>query len=331
MMEHKKNRFRRLKLTGIAAVTALLLFVSCTGEPSTSGGAAEGESFSNPVKKAAFYDTSLHQDKLAIRYFDLEAGEKSGDAILLTAPDGRQLLVDAGIPSAGPQIEERLNKLGIHKLDAVLSTHPHIDHIGGLTTLLLTKPVGAYYHNGIPHDTETYRMVQKLLEDKRIPQTKLLEGDRLSWASDVTVEVLNPPVGTTPGSFEKWGTEELNNHSLVLLITHGSNRILLTGDLYKNQEYALVEKYGDRLQAKLLHAPHHGDMTSSSGPFIRSVRPEIVMISANVLQSLDILKRYEKENATVYSTGLNGNVLFVSDGEKVTVYPEQTRQNITKP
>lgn len=82
-MEHKKNRFRRLKLTGIAAVTALLLFVSCTGEPSTSGGAAEGESFSNPVKKAAFYDTSLHQDKLAIRYFDLEAGEKSGDASCL--------------------------------------------------------------------------------------------------------------------------------------------------------------------------------------------------------------------------------------------------------
>ncbi|WP_166245088.1 ComEC/Rec2 family competence protein [Paenibacillus turpanensis] len=326
----KKSGFSRLwalkrlkTLFPAVLILALFLVSACTQEQS----AATTKTSQQP----AFFNTSLHQGKLAIRYFDLQAEEKSGDAILLTAPDGKTMLIDAGIPVGGPQLEERLNKLGVKKLDAVVSTHPHIDHIGGLTTLLITKPVGAYYHNGIAHNTETYRKVQQLLKEKSIPQTMLREGDHVEWSPGITIEVLNPSAEISQNSFEKWGTEELNNHGLVLLVTHGDNRILFTGDIYKNQEYKLVERYGDKLRAKLMDAPHHGDITSSSGTFIRAVQPEIAVLSANVLQSLDVLKRYEKEGATVYNTGLNGNILFVSDGATISSYPDKERKMITRP
>lgn len=277
-------------------------------------------------EESFFSDAATHAGELTIRYFYLASEEKSGDAILVTAPDGKHMLIDAGIPAAGPKLDEMLGRLGVDELEAAVNTHPHIDHIGGFTTLLRTIPVKRFYHNGIPHSTETYRKLQETLEDKRIPQQMLREGDAIEFSPEVMIEVLNPPASTYEGQYEHWGTEEHNNHSLTLLLTYGETKFLITGDLYKTQEYVLVDKYGERLRANLLHAPHHGDMTSSSAPFIRAVDPEFVVVSANILQSLDVYRRYERRGAEVWATGLNGNLLFVSDGERLRAVPERESQ-----
>lgn len=315
-MKRMRNWLRKLAAPAALGLS-LLLLASCTPDSAANSGISPVES------KAPFYDMASNQGRLSIRYFNLQSQEKSGDAILITSPEGKQMLVDAGIPEVGPELEEQLTKLGVNKLDLVVNTHPHIDHIGGLTTIFHTKPVDRFVHNGIPHQTETYRKVQTVLQEKKIPHEAAAEGAKIAWSPSVSIEVLNPPKGTTPDKYEKWGTEEHNNHSLVLMLTYGDNRILLTGDLYKTQEYALAEKYGDKLKADLLHAPHHGDMTSSSGTFIKAVRPGMAVLSANFLQSMDVLKRYEKEGAKVYNTGKNGHLLFVSDGKTLTAYPEK--------
>ncbi|MCI3926893.1 MBL fold metallo-hydrolase [Paenibacillus sp. TRM 82003] len=283
-----------------------------------------GLSRSEPID--FFTATTAVDGELAIRYFDIESDEKSGDAILITSPDGKHLLIDAGIPAAGPKLHELLGRIGVEELEAAVNTHPHIDHIGGFTTLLRTMPVKQFYHNGIRHTTETYRKVQEALEEKEIPGRILREGDRIEFAPGVSIEVLNPPESTHAGQYDLWGTEEHNNHSLTLLVTYEETRFLVTGDLYKTQEYVLVDKYGKRLKADLLHAPHHGDLTSSSSPFIRAVDPEFVVMSANILQSLDVFNRYERLGAEVWTTGLNGNLLFVSDGERLRVVPERESQ-----
>ncbi|MFC3772807.1 MBL fold metallo-hydrolase [Paenibacillus sp. GCM10012303] len=316
-MKRIRNWLRKLAVPA-ALGFSLLLAAGCS--PTSAVESGNGRT---AVAKAPFYDMASNQGKLSIRYFHLQSQEKSGDAILITSPEGKQLLVDAGIPETGPKLEEQLTKLGVNKLDLVVNTHPHIDHIGGLPTLLHTKTVDRLIHNGIPHQTETYRKVQSILQEKQIPHEAAAEGMKIEWSPSVSIEVLNPPQGTTPDKYEKWGTEEHNNHSLVLMMAYGDNRILLTGDLYKTQEYALADKYGGKLKADLLHAPHHGDMTSSSGTFIKAVNPGITVLSANFLQSMDVLKRYEKEGATVYNTGKNGHLLFVADGKTLSAYPEK--------
>ncbi|MFI2858668.1 ComEC/Rec2 family competence protein [Paenibacillus sp. JSM ZJ436] len=277
-----------------------------------------------PSKEALDFTARMPEPgEMSIRYFNLESEEKSGDAVLVTTPDGQQLLLDAGVPGSGPKLDELLRDLGIEKLDVVISTHPHIDHIGGLTTLLRTMPVSAYYSNGVPHTTDTYAKVQAALKDEGVEEHILQEGDRLELSEGLNIEVLNPdPVSIGPLEKQR-STEELNNHSLVLLMTYKDTRVLFTGDIYKTAEYELMERYKDQLKADLMHAPHHGDKTSSSGKFIDAVGPEQVIISANMLQSLDVLKRYEKKADHVWTTGLNGNMLFILDGKKIEAVPER--------
>jgi len=269
-----------------------------------------------------FYNTSLHEGMLAIRYIHLKSDDEPGDAILISTPDGEHhYLIDAGVPESGPQIDEALNRLDIQRLHGAINTHPHIDHIGGFTTLLRTKEIGKFYHNGISHTTKTYSKVQRLLDSKGVAAQPLIEGDVISLSPDVAIEVLSPPVDTF-AEVDEWGSEQHNNHSLVLMLRHGYNRILLTGDLYKGMEYEMIERYGAELKADMMDAPHHGEETSSSESLIRTVNPQIAVFSANTLQSLNVLNRYEKEGIKVYTTGNNGNLLFVSDGRTIRPYAE---------
>ncbi|NMO97384.1 ComEC/Rec2 family competence protein [Paenibacillus lemnae] len=277
---------------------------------------------SAPERESEFTTWRPKIGELAVRYFYLESKDKSGDAILVTAPDGKNILLDAGIPEAGPKLDEMLRTLGVDELDIVINTHPHIDHIGGLTTLLRTLPVQSYYSNGIPHTTDTYSKVQSALKEKGIQEQHLQEGDRLELSDDLHIEILNPEAGSGELAVEKRSTEEHNNKSMVLLMVYKDTRILFTGDIYKTAEYELMKRYGEHLKADLMHAPHHGDITSSSGKFIDTVGAEHVIISANILQSLDVMKRYEDKVDHVWNTGINGNMLFISDGVHIQAFPE---------
>ena len=269
-----------------------------------------------------FFNRKLHEGKLAIRFFNLQSKEKSGDSALISTPDGKHVLIDAGVPEAGPQIDRLLDRLDIKRLDAVFATHPHIDHIGGFTTLLYTRPVGTFYHSPLTHTTVTYKKVERAIAEAEVPKQALTAGDIVSIGQHVRIEVLNPPEGTTPGSLDRWGIEQLNNHSLVLKLQYGNTSFLFTGDIYKKQENLLVEQFGDRLNSTGTDAPHHGDMTSSSEAFVRAIQPEIAVFSANTLQSPEVLHMYQEEGIDVYVTGIYGHVLLISDGDRMQVHQQ---------
>jgi competence protein ComEC len=269
-------------------------------------------------------DPDLYRDLLTVRYFDLPSDEKSGDAIFIRTPDGVTMMIDAGIPETGPYVDQYLDKLGIERLDYAVLTHPHYDHIGGFTTLLHTKEIGQIFTSVVPYNTNTYETVESLIEEKQIPREYLEEGDEWMLGSDVRVQVLNPPKGTTPESLpETIATPVINNHSIVLKLTYKDTSFLFPADIYKAAEAELVEKYGELLDADFLHAPHHGDETSNSGKFIDAVSPEIAVFSTNIFQSLRVEERYRDRGIEVYIPQLHGNILITSDGSELNVITEK--------
>lgn len=97
------------------------------------------------AESSPVYDPAYYEDKLAVWFFALPGEDHTGESILVRAPDGSCLLIDGGIPEAGPQVNAYLARLNVEKLDAVLATHMHIDHVGGLPAVLAKHAVGALY------------------------------------------------------------------------------------------------------------------------------------------------------------------------------------------
>lgn len=320
------------------AIVMLLVLAGCspvkevgTTDPSNlqSVDATVDASAEQPSKSAIVhrtgdvFDTNTYRDQLTVRYFFLDSEEKSGDAIFLQTPDGFNIMIDSGIPATSSQLEEYMKRLGVTRIDYAINTHPHYDHMGGYTSLLKTKEIGGFYMPNIAHTTDTYRTVMDLIKQHEIPLHHLEDGDRLQIGEHVEIELLNPEKGTSPDKFEDWSTESINNQSLVMKLHYGDNTFLFAGDLYKSGEYDLAERHADQLKAVMVHAPHHGDKTSSSPQFVKAASADIAVLSANIFQNLDIKQRYEKNGALVAATALHGNILLVSDGKTIELITEK--------
>ncbi len=288
--------------------------------------------------EAAFFDTSEDSGHLTIRYFNLVVENKEelqrhtdrtikpGDAILVTTPDGRQILIDSGLTYVGDQLLKFLQQLGVDRLDYAFATHPHWDHIGGFLTLFPNIPIGKMYHVNVPNDTDTLRLFLQGLDDYAIPNRFLEAGDQLMLGDYVSASVLNPPAGTSPDTLESpenISTARINNLSLVMRLDYGETSALFTGDIYRAQERYLSAEYPEEMRANVLHAPHHGEETGSSFELIEAVMPEVTIISRDDLASIAIFNRYRAYDSDVYVTGMNGHILIRLDGESVQVVVEQ--------
>ncbi|WP_161784701.1 ComEC/Rec2 family competence protein [Halalkalibacter okhensis] len=282
------------------------------------------EAIQAKVNHKEIFDETLHKGALQIRYFDLEADTKSGDAILIESPDGKRMLIDAGIVDTGEKLDHYLDQLNVNHLDIAVATHPHHDHIGGYHTLLKSKQIDLFIRPNLEHHTETYQVFRNLLREQAITEQFVAAEDRFTLGDHVEVEILGPSEEELIHAYEsgKLSTAKMNDRSLVLKVTYLNHTFLFTGDIYKKKERELIKLYGDKLDVDVLHAPHHGDRTSSSQAFIDTVKPQHTIISANILQSKKVYNRYVKSGSNVYATSKNGTILLVSDGEDLTVLSE---------
>lgn len=280
-----------------------------------------------------FMDASA-PGKLTIRYFNLELQErdailsvvdhdvKSGDAILITTPEGNHVLVDSGMPHVGPELKSRLEELGVDRLDYAIATHAHWDHIGGFLTIIGAIEIDQFFQVNVAHNSTNYLTLQDLLDRHKIDTAFLEAGYTFSIGENIVIEVLNPPAGTVEDG--PLTTSQINNLSLVMRLDYHDFSMLFTGDIYRHQENELVKEYGpEKLGVRVLDVPHHGEETSSSFDFIDAVMPEIVIISRDALASISIFNRYRSYDADVYVTGLNGDIVLETDGKDITVTIEQ--------
>jgi competence protein ComEC len=233
-----------------------------------------------------------------------------GDAILVQG-GGQFVLIDAG--DRGATTVQQLQQLGITRLDLVVGTHPHADHIGEMPDVLRTFEVGAYLDNGLPHTTATYADTMALLEAKGIPHTAAQRGTRIPLGEEAAFTVLFPDqAGPLTGT-----RSDLNSNSVVLRLDHGDNALLLVGDSEAPTEDRLV---ADGLApVDLLKVAHHGSNHSSTDAFLAAAAPMYAVISVGIGNRYghpgeETLARLHQRGAMVYRTDQSGDLRIVSDG-----------------
>jgi competence protein ComEC len=240
-----------------------------------------------------------------------------GDALLVRTPRGRTMLVDAGSTESGAArrtILPHLRRYGMKHLDAVVVTHPHDDHEGGVADLLRAGLVRRLYTNGDAFDSDTHRRTLRLADSARVPVQVLRAGDALALDPAIAISVLAPALTDAHPA-------ETNDASLVLRIAHGRHRVLLLGDAQLAAEATLVARYDTLLRSDVIKVGHHGSRTSSSGPLMRAAaRPgctAVVSVAERNVYRLpgpEVVARWRRTCHRTHLTSAHRALWLRSDG-----------------
>jgi competence protein ComEC len=243
-----------------------------------------------------------------------------GDAILITTPGGRQVLIDGG-PSPSSALWEMGRNMPFwdRSLDLVVNTHPDADHLAGLPEVLGRYQVGQVLLPDVAGESGLYAAWQAAIKDEGTPAIQAQAGMRLGLEDGLGVEILHP--GRVPAG------DKFNDHSVVARLTFGRVSFLLPGDIEAGVERELAAG-GTSLASTVLKAPHHGGDTSSSEPFLEAVAPQVAVISVGAENrfghpSAEVLERYAALGIPVLRTDELGTVEFVTDGERLWVRTDQ--------
>jgi competence protein ComEC len=246
-----------------------------------------------------------------------------GDSILIQSSCGETILIDGGEDN-----QKALNfilSLGITKLDIVIASHVHPDHIGGLIEVLNTIPVAKVYSNGEMYSTLTYESFVDAIFSSNAAYFEVKRGDTITDGS-LTLSVLNLPYGNENNA---------NNNSIILRLVYQNISFLFMGDAEYEVESSLVNS-GFSIKSDILKIGHHGSNTSSSAIFLDSVHPSIAVYSAGLgnpyhLPDPVVLRRISGIGTVIYGTDINGTILISTDSTNIQVLTTLQSEPITIP
>lgn len=284
------------------ALTLLLLLSLCACSLPVS--LPDGNSAPEPVAA----------DGGAMQVTFLDVGQ--GDCELIVLPDGKTILIDAGESKSADDIISFLEEQGISRLDYVIATHPHADHIGGMQEVIEAFDVGEIYMPRVEHDTKTYENLLLAVQEKGLRVHTAKDGVSLMEEGGVSAQFVAPCADRY---------KDLNNYSAVLRLTYGDVSFLFMGDAEQESE----EQITAEVSADIIKLGHHGSSTSSSQAFLEAVSPAVAVISCGEGNSYghpheETLQTLDRLGIESYRTDQDGTVTVTTDG---TAYSIETAKS----
>jgi beta-lactamase superfamily II metal-dependent hydrolase len=232
-----------------------------------------------------------------------------GDASFIELPDGKNILIDTGSPAAGPKLAEYLRSLHITKINHLILTHPHDDHIGGIFSLLSVFEIDKFYDNGFSNFDSTVYFDYAAAVRENLSKYRILQAGESLTVHNARIDVLNPLLPPTGN---------LNNDSIVVRLNYKDIRVLFAGDVSTPGELRLLKVSSD-LESQVLKVAHHGANDALTEEFLEAVRPEAAILSAALINRYarphqSIIKRLSERNIKTFRTDLQGHIVLKTDG-----------------
>lgn len=254
---------------------------------------------------------NTNNDLLKVHYLDVG----QGDSIFIELPNNETMLIDAAESYQSENIINYLKNLNYQKIDYVIGTHPHTDHIGGLKDIINTFEIGKIYMPKVVSTTKTYESLLMAIKDKNLKINTAKAGTSIIDTNALKINILAPNNSTYT---------ELNNYSVVTKITYGTTKFLFMGDAEKLSENEIKED----VTADVIKIGHHGSNTSSSIDFIKKVNAKYGIISVGLnnkynLPKEEIITNWENSGTKIYLTSINGTITASSDGTNIKIESEK--------
>ena len=248
---------------------------------------------------------------VVVKFFDVG----QADSILVQSA-GVNMLIDAGTNNMGNTVVQNLKDLGITKIDYLVGTHPHEDHIGGMDDVINNFEIGTIYMPKVQTNTKTFEDVLDAISNKGLTITTPEVG-YVFEVGNTKCEVMCAGTGTTEEN------SNLNLSSIVIRMVYGEESFLFMGDAEEKNESSRQWP-----QTTVLKVGHHGSDTSSSESFLNQVKPEISVISVGINNTYGHPKKttLDKLNAletSIYRTDQNGTITITCDGTNCVVTTEK--------
>ncbi|MEK7352931.1 MAG: ComEC/Rec2 family competence protein [Chloroflexota bacterium] len=238
-----------------------------------------------------------------------------GDGIWVETWEGKNMVIDGGGRRAG--FDRYLSQHKVKAVDALVSTNPDADHIGGLIEVLKSISVKEVWLSGQENTTVTFEDYVNAITKSGATVHKARRGDRFNLGS-VAVDVLHPIDPFFSGR---------NNNSVVLKLKFGDISFLFAGDAEKEAESSMIAARLP-LESTILKLGHHGSRTSTSAPFLAAVKPQVAVYQAGVRNQFghphpETIKALNAAGIRILGTDVHGAIVISTDGKTYTVKTER--------
>ncbi|MBQ8813001.1 MAG: leucine-rich repeat protein [Lachnospiraceae bacterium] len=257
---------------------------------------------------------------LTVQLTTMHVTGKPGDCTLLILPDGRTMMIDAGVKFSEDRVMNAVRALGLKTLDYFMTSHPHPDHVGNALAVAKYlfengEGIGTYLYSGHVYKEQEPEFAAYIEAKGTVMDNHLTRGD-VRQIGEVQMEVLRPTKQMLMDGVDLRG-DDINTLSLTVKFTFGKVSYLTGGDLYRNDEREAVRTYGDHLKSTVLKACHHGVFTSSSDEWIDTISPEVILVNSDDIGGTVLSEKAARKGIGFYSSGLDGSVLvsMSRDGE----------------
>lgn len=295
----------------VILIPALVLSAGCNGlngANSTPDMSASTSKTSEPSTSPLQTTTTTAKERELLKIHFIDVGQ--GDAIFIELPDKRAVLIDGGETNMSSRVINAINSANKNRLDFVIATHPHSDHIGGLSKVIETFEIGEIYMPTIERKSyKTYQALMSAIQKKGLKQKAAKAGVRILKANDLTLDILAPV---------KSNYDDINDWSVILKLTYGSTSFLFMADATARAEKDITAD----VKADVLKVGFHGSHDSTSDDFLSRVAPKYAVISVGKNPyghpSSATINKLKNANIEVYRTDLDGTITFTSDGTDIT-------------